>query len=100
MKQIVYADNAATTPVSPSVLKAMLPFYTEIYGNPSSIYSVGRQAKAPMEEAREKIARCLGAENNEIYFTSGGSEADNWAVKGAAHLMAKKGKRHIITSAF
>ncbi len=100
MKQIVYADNAATTPVSPSVLKAMLPFYTEVYGNPSSIYSVGRQAKAPMEEAREKIARCLGAENNEIYFTSGGSEADNWAVKGAAHLMAKKGKRHIITSAF
>lgn len=100
MKRVIYVDNAATTPVSPAVLEAMLPFYKEIYGNPSSIYSVGRKAKAPMEDARMKIARCLNAQANEIYFTSGGSEADNWAIKGAAHLMAQKGKKHLITTAF
>ena len=92
MKKIVYVDNAATTPVSKPVLDAMLPFYTEYYGNPSSIYSVGREAKAPLEDARKKVAACLGAEAREIYFTSGGSESDNWAIKGVAHLMARKGK--------
>lgn len=100
MKHIIYVDNAATTPVSPAVLEAMLPFYKEIYGNPSSVYSVGRKAKAPMEDARAKIARRLNAQANEIYFTSGGSEADNWAIKGTAHLMAQKGKKHLITTAF
>ena len=100
MNNKVYADNAATTSVSPAVLEAMLPFYTEVYGNPSSLYSVGRDAKKPLEEARNTVALCLGAEPREIFFTSGGSEADNWAIKGAAHLMAQKGKKHIITSKF
>ena len=100
MKRFVYADNAATTPVSPMVLDAMLPYYKEFYGNPSSLYSVGRDAKKPLEAARETVAECLGALPNEIFFTSGGSESDNWAIKGAARLMAKKGKKHIITSKF
>ena len=100
MNRKVYADNAATTAVSPEVLEAMLPFYKEVYGNPSSLYSLGQGAKAPLEEARETVARCLGAEAREIYFTSCGTERDNWAIKGAAHAMKKKGKTHIITSAF
>ena len=99
-KRFVYADNAATTAVSPSVLRAMEPFYTTNYGNPSSLYSVGQKAKKALEEARRKTAACLNAEPNEIFFTSGGSEADNWAIKGAAHLLAKKGKRHIVTTKF
>ena len=100
MNKKVYADNAATTAVSPQVLEAMLPFYKEVYGNPSSLYSLGQEAKAPLEEARETVARCLGAQAREIYFTSCGTESDNWALKGAAHAMKKKGKNHIITSAF
>ena len=100
MNRKVYADNAATTAVSPEVLEAMLPFYKEVYGNPSSLYSLGQEAKAPLEEARETVARCLGAQAREIYFTSCGTESDNWAIKGAAHAMKKKGKTHIITSAF
>ena len=99
-KKIIYADNAATTAVSPAVLEAMLPYYTECYGNPSSLYALGTAAKKPLEEARAKVAKCLGAEPNEIYFTSCGSESDNWAIKGAAHKMLKKGKHHIITSKF
>ena len=99
-KKIIYADNAATTAVSPAVLEAMLPYYTECYGNPSSLYALGTAAKKPLEEARAKVAKCLGAEPNEIYFTSCGSESDNWAIKGAAHKMLKKGKNHIITSKF
>ena len=99
-KRIVYADNAATTAVSPAVLDAMLPFYKELYGNPSSLYSLGNAAKKPLEEAREKGARCLGADANEIYFTSGGSESDNWAIKGVAHKLKAKCKTHIITSKF
>ena len=95
MKRFVYADNAATTPVSQTVLNAMLPYYTEKYGNPSSLYAVGREAKKALEEARENVAL-----PNEIFFTSGGSEADNWAIKGVAHELAKKGKKHIITSKF
>ena len=100
MDRTVYADNAATTAVSPQVLEAMLPYYKEVYGNPSSLYSVGQKAKAALEEARETVAACLGAEAVEIYFTSCGTESDNWAIKGAAHAMKKKGKDHIITSAF
>lgn len=96
----IYVDNAATTPLSSRVLEAMLPFFQETYGNPSSPYSLGRRAKGPLEEAREKIARCLGAENNEIFFTSGGTESDNWAIKSAARVMACQGKRHLITTAF
>jgi len=100
MARFIYADNAATTPVSKSVLEAMEPFYTQYYGNPSSLYSVGRAAKKPLEQARETVADCLGALPNEIFFTSGGSEGDNWALKGVAHEQAKKGKKHIITSKF
>ena len=100
MDRTVYADNAATTAVSPQVLEAMLPYYKEVYGNPSSLYSVGQKAKAALEEARETVAACLGAGAGEIYFTSCGTESDNWAIKGAAHAMKKKGKDHIITSAF
>ena len=100
MKRFVYADNAATTPVSQTVLNAMLPYYTEKYGNPSSLYAVGREAKKALEEARENVANHLGALPNEIFFTSGGSEADNWAIKGVAHELAKKGKKHIISSKF
>ena len=80
MKRFVYEDNAATTPVSQTVLNAMLPYYTEKYGNPSSLYAVGREAKKALEEARENVANHLGALPNEIFFTSGGSEADNWAT--------------------
>ena len=100
MKRFVYADNAATTPVSQTVLNAMLPYYTEKYGTPPSLYAVGREAKKALEEARENVANHLGALPNEIFFTSGGSEADNWAIKGVAHELAKKGKKHIITSKF
>ncbi len=100
MDRTVYADNAATTAVSPQVLEAMLPYYKEVYGNPSSLYSVGQKAKAALEEARETVAACLGAGAGEIYFTSCGTESDNWAIKGAAHAMREKGKDHIITSAF
>ena len=100
MDRTVYADNAATTAVSPQVLEAMLPYYKEVYGNPSSLYSVGQKAKAALEEARETVAACLGVGAGEIYFTSCGTESDNWAIKGAAHAMRKKGKDHIITSAF
>ena len=100
MKRFVYADNAATTPVSQHVVDAMLPYFNECYGNPSSLYSLGRQAKKPLEEARATVAECLGALPQEIFFTSGGSEADNWAIKGIAHEMAKKGKKHIISSKF
>ena len=100
MNRKVYADNAATTAVSPEVLEAMLPFYKEVYGNPSSLYSLGQEAKKPLEEARETVAQCLGAQPREIYFTSCGTESDNWAIKGAAYAMRRKGKTHIVTSSF
>ena len=100
MKHFVYADNSATTPISDEVLTAMLPYLKEGYGNASSIYSKGREAKQALEAARQTAADCLGAQPGEIYFTSGGSEADNWAIKGAAAAGAKKGRRHIITTAF
>lgn len=100
MGKTVYADNAATTAVSPEVLEAMLPFYREAYGNPSSLYTLGQKAKAALESARAAVASCLGANASEIYFTGCGSESDNWAIKGAARAMAKQGKNHIITTAF
>ena len=100
MNRIVYADNAATTAVSPQVLEAMLPYYKEVYGNPSSLYAAGQKAKAALDQARADVAACLGADPDEIYFTSCGTESDNWAIKGAAHAMKKKGKTHIVTSAF
>ena len=91
----IYADNAATTRLSPAALEAMLPWLRDEFGNPSSIYGAARTSRLAIENARGEIAACLGAKPNEIYFTSGGTESDNWAIKGAAAL-AKK--RHIITS--
>ena len=98
--RLIYVDNSATTPISKEVLDAMMPWLTDGFGNASSIYSKGREAGWALKGAREKIASILGAQPNEIYFTSGGSESDNWAIKGAAATMAKRGKKHIITSAF
>lgn len=98
MKDIIYFDNAATTCVTKNVLDGMIPFYKEKFGNPSSVYSIGKVAKEAVDKAREDIAECIGADKNEIYFTSGGSEADNWAIKGISHTLAKSGKKHIITS--
>lgn len=99
-KRFVYADNAATTRVSKTALEAALPYFTEIYGNASSIYSLGMNSARAVMKARQQVANALGAKTGEIYFTSGGSEADNWAIKAAAEVMAKKGKKHIITSNF
>ena len=98
MSRLVYADNAATTRVSQQVIDEMVPYLSENYGNPSSLYSVGRTAKAALEGAREKIASLIGCQPKELYFTSCGSEADNWAIRGIAERNANKGK-HIITSA-
>lgn len=98
MEKVIYLDNAATTKTAPEVVEAMQPFFTEYYGNPSSIYSVGAAAKKALNQARDVIAETLGASGSEIYFTAGGSEADNWAIKGVAQGYAFKGK-HIITSA-
>lgn len=99
-KRFVYADNAATTKISPEVLNAMYPYLTEEYGNASSIYSLGRNAKKAIEASREKVAKAIGADPSEIYFTSCGSEADNWALRGTCHRLKAKGKKHIITSVF
>ena len=99
-KRYIYADNSATTKVSESVLSEMLPYFTEEYGNPSSIYRLGRNAGRAVEDARARIAAVFGCQPSEIYFTSGGSEADNWAIKGAADKLSAKGKKHIITTAF
>lgn len=99
-KRFIYADNAATTAVSEEVLNAMMPHFRTAYGNASSIYKLGRDAQRDVEEAREKVAKAIGAEPKEIFFTSCGSESDNWAIKGIAETMAKKGKKHIITSVF
>ncbi len=99
-KRFIYADNAATTKVSDAVLNAMLPYFSEYYGNASSIYEMGRNAKRDLEISREKVAKALSCEPNEIYFTSCGSEADNWAIKGVCEKLAPKGKKHIITSVF
>ena len=93
----VYLDYAATTPVHPDVILAMTPYLSEVWGNPSSIHACGLEARSAVEEARGKIAALIGANKNDIYFTSGGTEADNWALKGVAHANQKRGN-HIITS--
>ena len=98
-KRFVYADNAATTKITEPVKKAIIEAL-DIYGNPSSLYTLGGEAKTAVETSRETIAKCVGATPNEIYFTSCGSEADNWAIKGAAEQMLKKGKKHIISTVF
>lgn len=99
-KKLIYCDNAATTKVSKKVLDAMLPYFTEEYGNASSIYMLGQSAAKALLKARETVAKAIGAKTHEIFFTSGGSEADNWAIKGMALNGAKSGKKHIITSVF
>ena len=96
----VYADNAATTCVSKTALDAMMPYLTNMYGNPSSLYSFAQEAKEGLDAARETVAKCIGAEPREIYFTSGGSEADNQAIVSAAKAGAKKGKKHLISTKF
>ncbi len=99
-KRFVYADNAATTKVSDKALSAMLPYFTENYGNASSMYKLANISERAIIKAREQVAAAIGAKATEIYFTSGGSESDNWAIKGCAENGAKKGKKHIITSVF
>ena len=97
----IYADNAATTKLSDKVLQAMMPYLTDVYGNASSLYKIGTEARAAIDEARQGIASMLGAKRaDEIYFTSGGSESDNWAIKGVCRRLKAKGKTHIITSKF
>ena len=96
----VYADNAATTRMSTVALNAMMPYMTDIYANPSSLHSAGQEAKEALEDARARVAKCLGCEAREIYFTSGGSEADNQAIISAARFGARKGKKHIVSTAF
>jgi len=96
----VYADNAATTKMSKVAIDAMLPYFDNIYGNPSSLHSAGQEAKEALEAARATVAACLGCEPREVYFTSGGSEADNQAILSAVRFGARKGKKHIITTAF
>ena len=97
MSRLIYLDNAATTQVEPEVLDAMLPYFTEYYGNPSAIYTFAGKAKGAIEEARRTLAEGIGARPEEIFFTGGGSESDNWALKASAEAYAAKGK-HIITS--
>ena len=97
---MIYADNAATTKMSQTAINAMLPFLAEHYGNPSSLYAFGQQAKEALEDARERVAKCLGADAREIYFVSCGSESDNQALQTGAALGAKQGKKHIISTAF
>lgn len=94
----VYLDNAATTPVSPAVLDAMMPYFRSCYGNASSVYQTGREARKAVEQARRQAAAAINCKPNEVYFTAGGSESDNWAIKGAAFARKDKG-RHIITTA-
>ena len=97
MKKLIYLDNAATTKTAPEVVEAMLPYFSELYGNPSSIYSLAGESKKAVDHAREIIAGALGAQPEEIYFTAGGTESDNWALKAAAEFYKKKGN-HIITT--
>ena len=96
-KKLIYLDNAATTKTAPEVVEAMLPYFTEMYGNPSSVYSFSQKSKEAITAGREKIAKTLGANPEEIYFTAGGSESDNWALKATAEAYKEKGN-HIITT--
>jgi len=98
VKRFVYADNAATTPVSAEVLEAMMPAFKNCYGNPSSLHEKGREALDLLDDARARIAEVFNCAANEIYFTSGGTESDNWAIRGAAMRLKAKGKNHIVTS--
>ena len=98
MAEVIYLDHASTTPADPEVVAAMLPWYSEQFGNPSTVYSLGLTAADAVQRARDSIAQTIGAEAEEIYFTSGGTESDNWAILGAADAQQKKG-RHLITSA-
>ena len=100
MQSLIYLDNAATTKVSESVKQAMLPFFDEVYGNASSLYAFGQQAKDCLESAREIVANCLNANPREIYFTSGGSESDNWALMSVAQIGLRQNKKHIISTEF
>jgi|GEM_PF-2436441 len=101
MDHYVYLDNSATTKISERVFQSMVPYLTEHYGNPSSIYTMGREASMAIEAARAKVAAAFNASPREIYFTGCGSESDNWAIKGAARRLARmQGKKHIITSVF
>lgn len=100
MSKIIYADNAATTAMSDKAIEALTPYLKEVYGNPSSLHTVGQTAKEALEEARARVAKCLNADPNEIYFTSGGSEADNQCIRSVAVNGLRKGKKHIISSAF
>lgn len=97
MKEYIYMDNAATTAVKDEVLQEMMPYFKEKYGNPSSIYSLAQSSKVAVDKARDQLANAIGAKKEEIYFTGGGSEADNWAIKGIAYKLKNKGN-HIITS--
>ena len=99
MEKVIYLDHASTTPADPEVVTAMLPWHTQNFANPSTVYSLGLAAAEAVHEARESIAQTIGAEPEEIYFTSGGTESDNWAVLGTAEAQQKKG-RHLITSSF
>lgn len=99
MEKLVYADNAATTKISKNVIEVMMPYLLSNYGNPSSIYSMGRSAKMAVEQSRKQIANSIGADPREIFFTSGGTEADNWAIKGMANKLFSRNKKHVITSA-
>ncbi len=96
-ENLIYMDHAATTPVSETVLEAMLPYMKQYYGNPSSIYRIGRDAHQAIEGARKRVAKVIGAGAMDIYFTSGGTEADNWALKGTMRKLAAEGKKHLIT---
>lgn len=100
MNRFVYADNAATTRLLPEVLESMMPYLTEQYGNASSLYGFGQEARVAVDDAKNTIAQCLCCRPDEVFITSGGSEADNWAIKMAAKALEKKGKKHIISTAF
>ena len=97
---MIYADNAATTKMSRTAIDAMLPYLEESFGNPSSLYALGQRAAEALQTARERVAACIGASPKEITFTSGGSEADNQAIRSAAAIGARQGRRHIISTAF
>ena len=97
MEKLIYLDNAATTALKPEVFEAMRPYFLEDYGNPNSVYTFAQKSRKAVDDARETIAGMLGAKANEIYFTAGGSESDNWAIKGCVEKYASKG-RHIITT--
>lgn len=97
-ERLIYFDHAATTPIKAEVLNEMLPYFTENFGNASSVYSIGRKSKEAIENARDRVATAVGAASKEIFFTGGGTEADNWAIKGVAYANRNEGKNHIITT--